>query len=118
MKRLMMAVVMTLVAAPGAFAASGTWTGRIGDSMCGRSHKASIEHNGGKMTEAQCTEACVKGGAKYVFTSGGKIYAIANQGDKDLAFHAGKAVQITGDMQGSTITVATIVKREKKAKSG
>jgi hypothetical protein len=114
MKRLMMAAAMTLLVAPGAFAATGTWTGRIGDSMCGLSHTPAIEHSGGKMTAAQCTEACVKAGAKYVFTSGGKIYAIANQDDRDLALHAGKTVLLRGDMQGTTITVSKITKREKK----
>lgn len=116
MKRIMMAAAIVLCGAPGVFAANGTWTGRIGDSMCGLSHKASIEHHGGAMTAAQCTEACVKGGAKYVFTSGGKIYAIANQDDKDLFVHAGKMVVLTGDMQGTTITVSKIVKRDKPAK--
>jgi hypothetical protein len=78
-----------------------------------------IEHGGGKMTDAQCTEACVKGGAKYVFTSGGKVYALANQDDKDIAMHAGKIVRLTGDMQGTTITVSNVTKRAKKtAKKG
>ena len=114
MKRLMMMATIVLLAAPGAFAANGTWTGRISDSMCEASHKAAIEHGGGKMTNAQCTEACVKAGAKYVFTSGGKVYALANQDDKDIAMHAGKNVRLTGDMQGATITVSKITKRVKK----
>ncbi len=116
MKQGMMAAAIVLCAAPGAFAASGTWTGRISDSMCGLSHKASIEHHGGTMTAAQCTEACIKGGAKYVFTSGGNIYAITNQDDKDLSLHDGKMVVLTGDMQGMTITASKIVKRDKTAK--
>ncbi len=116
MKRFTMAAAIVLCAASGAFAASGTWTGRIGDSMCGLSHKASIEHHGGAMTVAQCTEACIKGGAKYVFTSGGKIYTIANQDHKDLFEHAGKMVVLTGDMQGTTITVSKLAKRDKTAK--
>src|ERR1700686_4987712 len=108
MKRLMIAATITLFAAPGAFAANGTWTGKISDSMCGLSHKAMIEHGGGKMTAAQCTEACLKAGAKYVFTSGGKVYILANQDDKDLAMNAGKTVRLAGDMQGTTITVSKI----------
>ena len=82
--------------------------------MCGLSHKAMIEHGGGKMTDAQCTEACVKAGAKCVFTSGGKVYAIANQDDKDLAANAGKTVRLTGDMQGTTITVSKITMPARK----
>jgi hypothetical protein len=114
MKRLLMVAMITLFAAPGALAANGTWTGKISDSKCGMSHKAAIVHGGGKMTDAQCTEACVKGGAKYVFTSGGKVYALASADDKDLALHAGKNVRISGDLQGTTITVSKITKREKK----
>ena len=115
MRQLMIAAAITLFAAPGALAANGTWTGQISDSMCGLSHKAMIEHSGGKMTDAQCTAACVKAGGKYVFTSGGKVYAIANQDDKDLALNAGKTVQLTGDMQGTSITVSKITMPAKKA---
>jgi len=116
MKRILIAAAVTLFAAtPGAFAANGTWTGKISDSMCGLSHKAMIEHSGGKMTDAECTEACVKAGAKYVFTSGGKVYALANQDDKDLAMNAGKTVRLTGDMQGTTITVSSMTRSTKAA---
>ena len=97
-------------------AADKTWTGKISDSMCGASHKAVIEHGGGKMTDAQCTEACVKGGARYVFTSGGKVYTIANQDDKDLVTHAGKTVRLAGDMQGTSIVVSKITTPAKKAR--
>lgn len=116
MKPILIAVTLTLFAASGAFAAKGTWTGTISDSMCGVSHKAMIEHGGGKMTDAQCTEACVKAGAKYVFTSAGKVYAIANQDDKDLALNAGKTVQLAGDMEGATITVSKITSAKKATK--
>jgi hypothetical protein len=114
MRRLMVAAAITLFTASGTFAADETWTGKISDSKCGLSHKAAIEHGGGKMTNAQCTAACVKGGATYVFTSGGIVYALANQSDKDLALHAGKAVTLTGEKQGTTITVSKVVKRPKK----
>jgi hypothetical protein len=70
-------------------------TGKISDGMRGLAHKAMIELGGGKMTDAQCTEACVKAGAKHVFTSGAKVYALANQDDKDLAVKAGKTVRLT-----------------------
>lgn len=108
MKQLMMMAAITLLTIPNAFAANGTWTGTISDSMCGLSHAAMIAKHGGTMTDVQCTEACVKSGAQYVFTSGGKIYALANQDDKDLARHAGRTVRLTGDMQGNTITASQI----------
>jgi hypothetical protein len=67
---------------------------------------AAIEHGGGTMTSAQCTEACVKTGAKYVFTSGGRVYALANQDDTGVALNAGKTVQRTGDLQDTHPTAA------------
>jgi hypothetical protein len=114
MKRLIMVAMVTLFAASSAFAADKTWTGKVSDSMCGLSHKAMVEHGGGKMTAAQCTEACVKAGAKYVFTSKGKVYALANQDFKDIAMNAGKTVRLTGDMQGTTITVSKMTMPAKK----
>ena len=67
------------------------------------------------MTDAACTEACVKAGGKYVFLSGGKVYTIANQDEKDLALNAGKTVTLTGDLQGTTVTVSKIAASTKKA---
>ena len=115
MKRLMLAATMTLLAAPGAFAANGTWTGKISDSPCGASHAAmKAQHSEAKMTDAQCVEACVKGGGKYVFLSGGKVYTLANQDDKALALDAEKTVRITSDMLGTTITASKIALSTKK----
>ena len=68
-----------------------------------------------KLTDRTCTEACVKGGAKYVFTSGGKVYMIENQSDPLLATHAGHSVRVTGELKGETITVSKIVTSQKKA---
>ena len=116
MKRLMMVATITLLA-QSAFAATRTWTGEISDSMCGKSHRAMRAQYGGNVTDAECTAACVKAGAKYVFSSGGKVYTIANQDDKDLALNAGKTVRLTGDMQGTSITVSKIAASTKKAKT-
>jgi hypothetical protein len=116
MKKLMTFTVAMLFA-PGAFAATGTWTGKISDSMCGASHaKMAAQHGGaGKVSDVDCTEACVKAGGKYVFASGGKVYTITNQDDKDLALNAGKTVHLTGDMEGTSITVSKIAASTKKA---
>ena len=106
MKQLMVVATMLMLGASGAFAADQTRTGKISDSKCGAKHAAG-EH-GKKMTDRACTEACVKGGAKYVFASKGKIYQIANQDDADLAMHAGHTVKLTGEMKGDSITVSKI----------
>ena len=39
-----------------------TWAGKISDSMCEGKHSAG-EHQGKKMTDADCTKVCVEGGA-------------------------------------------------------
>src|SRR5579862_5819395 len=90
-------------------AADTTWTGQISDSMCGISHAKMIAaHPGANMTARDCTLACVKGGAKYVFVTKGKVYNISNQGLADLQVHAGHTVRLTGEMSGDTITVSKI----------
>ena len=106
MRKIMLAAAIVVMGASGAFAADHTWTGKISDSKCGAKHAAG-EH-GMKMTDRACTEACVKGGAKYVFASKGKVYQIANQENADLAAHAGHTVKLTGEMKGDSITVSKI----------
>jgi hypothetical protein len=96
-------------------AAEKTLTGKISDSMCGISHaKMMAEHKSGKMTDRDCTLACVKDGGKYVFVSGGKVYTIENQDLALLQDHAGHTVRLTGEMKGDTITVSKIVMPGKK----
>jgi hypothetical protein len=86
-------------------AAPQTWTGKISDKMCGASHKAM----GGK-PDAECTTACVKGGADYVFVGPqDKIFVIANQKFADLPKHAGHTVKLTGELgKDGAITITKI----------
>ncbi len=105
-----------LMAAPALFAADKTWTGTISDNMCGTKHPGG-EHDGKKMTEADCTKACVEGhGAKYVFVSEGKTFKIDNQSFAGLKEHAGHKVALTGEAKGDTITVSKIEMPDKPAK--
>ena len=60
------------------------------------------------MTDAECTNVCIKKGAKYVFVSEGKVYQLANQKSKTIASHAGQQVELIGTIQGDTITAKTI----------
>jgi hypothetical protein len=107
-KILGLATVLTMSAAL-SFAAEKTWTGKISDSDCGRSHKSAIEHSGKKISDHDCANACVKEhNAKYVFVSGGKVYNIDNQDYVGLEEHAGHNVRMTGEMTGDTIKVSTI----------
>jgi|KBSMisStaDraftv2_1062788.scaffolds.fasta_scaffold1816701_1 hypothetical protein len=92
-----------------AFAAEQTLTGTISDSRCGATHKAMQEHNK-DLTDRNCTDACVKGGAKYIFASGGKIYTFENQNDPALAMNSGQSVSVTGELRGNTIVASKISK--------
>src|SRR5262245_60352457 len=83
--------------------AEQTWKGGISDSKWNAKNPAG-EHEGKKMTEADCTGVCVKKGAKYVFVSEGKVYQLANQSSKQIASHAGQQVELTGTIKGDTIT--------------
>ena len=106
-------VVGALVFAyPSSAAAQQTWTGQIGDSMCGAKHKPMGTM---KMADRECTEMCVKAGAKYVFIMGDKVFQIADQKDKALATHAGHTVLLTGELKGDTITVSKIDMPKKEA---
>jgi uncharacterized protein YdeI (BOF family) len=96
-------------------AASKTWTGQISDSMCGAKHMS--DEHGKKMTDRECTLACLKDGSKYVFVSDGKVYRIANQDLKDLEVHPGHTVKLTGELDGDAITVLK-VEMPTKTKSG
>jgi len=96
-------------------AAASTMTGMISDSACGSSHAKMIEgHKEAKMTERDCTLACVKAGGKFVFVSGGKVYNITNQNLAALTEHAGETVSLTGDVNGDSVTVSKVATSGKK----
>jgi hypothetical protein len=88
-------------------AAEQTWSGKISDSACGAKHEEAAEGQG-VMADRECTQACIRGGSKYVLVVDGKVFQIANQDNKDLATHAGHLVKMTGEMTGSAITVSKI----------
>ena len=106
-KAILMALAV-LVSASVALAADQTWTDTISDSNCGHSHKSAIEHTGQKLTDADCTRACVKGGGKYVFVSGNKVYDIENQEESGLDANAGGKVKLTGQLTGNTIRISSL----------
>lgn len=84
-----------------------TWKGKISDSNCKEKHPGG-EHDGKKMTDADCTTVCAKKGAKYVFVSDGKVYQLDNQSSKQIASHAGQEVELTGVMKGDSINASQI----------
>lgn len=89
-------------------AATTTMKGVISDSACGMSHAKMIAGHGGKMTDKECTAACVKAGAKYVFVANKKVYNIQNQDLAAVQADAGETVMLTGDFNGSDVTVSKV----------
>src|SRR5438067_13140111 len=108
MKNLAMVVVAVLLAITAApRAAEQTWSGKISDSACGAKHEEAAEGQG-VMADRECTQACVRGGSKYVLVVDGKGLHTANQDVKALASHAGHAVKVTSELTGAAIKVTKI----------
>ncbi len=94
-------LVLALCAAALTFAADGSWTGYISDSMCGA--------KGANEKHADCAAKCVKEqGAKYVFVNDAdqKVYVIDAQ-DK-VAAHAGHHVIVKGTVEGDNLKLTSI----------
>lgn len=98
------AIGVSLTLATAVFAKDATFTGKIGDSMCG------LKHMMPDLTDKQCTEACVSKGAKYILADEAhkKVYGLSDQ-EKPKAF-AGEAVVVKGSLEkdGKTIHVVSI----------
>jgi hypothetical protein len=76
MKRILAVGIVCSLSGLSVGAAPQTLTGQSSDSMCGKSHSGMGDM--GKNPK-DCTLGCVKGGAKYVFVRGDKIYDLENQ---------------------------------------
>jgi hypothetical protein len=104
---LLLSAILLLTVSARPSAAEQTWSGKISDSACGAKHEEAAEGQG-VMADRDCTQACIRGGSKYVLVVDGKVFQIANQDNKDLATHAGHAVKMTGELKGNAITVSKI----------
>jgi hypothetical protein len=102
-----MAVVIFLAAfsSPHALAAGKqTFTGEVGDAMCGRKHMEDEP-------AAECTRACVAHGSKFALIVGEKIYILDTTDKTALATldkQAGKTATVSGTLDGDTITVSSV----------
>ncbi len=97
MKKLLFAGVLATGLST-AFAADQTITGVITDSMC-KSNHAMMQKGPTKMSDHDCTVACVKMmGQKYVLAAGDKVYQIENQNFAGLEKDAGATVKATGQV--------------------
>jgi hypothetical protein len=83
-------------------AKASTFTGTVGDSMCGAKHMGD---------PAQCTRGCVSKGSKYALVVGDKVYTLETS-DKSaldtLDKQAGAKVIVTGTEKDNTITVSSV----------
>ena len=97
-------VVVPLLIAAFAFAASTTVTGTLTDTMCGKKHMIA-----GK-SDADCTRECMKskGDWTYGLIVGEHVYVLSGDTQKFSNF-SGKKITVTGQQSGNTITVQSIV---------
>jgi len=82
-----------------------TFTGEVGDAMCGRKHMED-------QPAAECTRACVAHGSKFALVVGDKIYTLDTSDKAALATldkQAGKTATVTGTLDGDTIQVSSVV---------
>lgn len=106
MKLRMLAVTLIVAAfacgATSLNAANMTLTGEVSDAMCGAKHPIA--------DAAACTRACVGKGSDYALVVKGKAYTLkASDKEKaDLDKLAGKMATVTGDVSGTTMTVASV----------
>jgi hypothetical protein len=81
-----------------------TLTGDVSDAMCGAKHEMP-----GKA--ADCTRSCVKHGSKYALVVGDKVYTLETS-DKatldKLDELAGTKAKVTGEVDGTTVTVKSV----------
>src|SRR6267154_5784396 len=83
-----------------------SYEGVITDTHCGAKHSAAIG-----MAAADCTRVCVHAGEQFALVDGENVYVL--EGDlKTLKRAAGQRVRIVGTLNGSKISVATIVTGE------
>ena len=116
----MKATVVTVAAVAWLSAAAGmaraeerTLTGKISDSLCGMSHAEMAAKQKSKISDRDCVIACLNYSTEnspklVVVEKGGKIYQIANQKFPGLIRRAGEPMTITGDVNGTTITVTKL----------
>ena len=100
-----MQMLIGLAAVPALAAGkSQTLTGEVSDAMCGAKHEMP-----GKA--ADCTRACLQHGSKYALVVGGKVYTLETS-DKaalgKLNDLAGAKAKVTGEVDGTTITVKSV----------
>ena len=102
------ALILSATAFPNLDALAGgsrTFTGEVGDAMCGRKHMEDAP-------PAECTRACVAHGSKFALIAGDKIYGLETADKVAMATldeQAGKTVTVSGSLDGDAIQVSSVV---------
>jgi hypothetical protein len=103
-KRLLTLIaIFTTLTLPALAAAKQTFTGEVGDAMCGKQHMEG--------SPAECTRACVSKGSKYALIVGEKVYILDTEDKAALATldqQAGKNAAVIGTLDGDTIHVSSV----------
>jgi hypothetical protein len=106
MKKLVMSIAACMLFAPGLAAAKNTtFSGEIMDEACakGGGHESMFKKMGTNDPKA-CTEACIKGGSKYVLFNADKTFYLLSDQKKPASF-AGQKVEVTGTLNTATKTL-------------
>jgi hypothetical protein len=114
MKVAMSFVVLFVCSAGSVLAAEQTWTGQIGDSMCGVEAKHSLGTDGKPMSARDCGRDCVRQGGSYVLISHGKVFKLVNGDKAGVPAIAGYTVDVVGALHGDAITVSKVTRSSKQ----
>ena len=82
-------------------ALAGEWTGVISETNCGAKHGDASDKS------VACVKRCIKGGAKPVLVTDGKVVNITNT-DKVPEELYGQKVDVTGELKDGVLTLDTI----------
>ena len=106
MKKLVMSIGAGMLLASGLAAANDTtFSGEIMDGACadGGGHESMFKKVGTNFPKV-CTEACIKGGSKYVLFKADKTFYQLDDQKKPEPF-AGQKVEVTGTLDKATKTI-------------
>ena len=101
MKKYLMLLVVALFFTAANAIDKGEWTGFITDDKCGV--------KGNNKGHSACAKDCVQNGAKIVFVSGDKVYAIKDT--KKVESFVGEEVTITGSITNGVLEITKLVKK-------
>lgn len=88
-----------------AVAVAGEWTGYISEDKCGAKHQS------GSQSDVACVKACIRGGAKPVLVTDGKVVPLANPEKVPEALYGLKA-KVSGELKEGRLHIASIQKAD------